>query len=217
MDLKDVEAMIKKAKVSWLQENTSIRDKVFSILDRQRDNLIAQLMGFENRYGKWEINNCNNRAANSFIGGVIKEIGNNAVHDWIVNQLDLNKLTKLTPEQTDSVIKEAKKHYINTLSQRLNERAMTAANDHINSLMPAIVNHNEVLSDIMLNFTEPTEQSLKRMRDILDKFNPETESISISEEKLQSWLFRCLNTDASMEVIKQITSKYNEIMESKNG
>jgi hypothetical protein len=86
------------------------------------------------------------------------------------------------------------------------------ANEYATKLMPSITGINVALSNEMLDMVEPTSTSLNSMLNILKNFDDKCDAITVTEEKLQSWLFRSLNGDAELDIIKDITQRYNDIM-----
>jgi hypothetical protein len=215
MNFEDIHNQIEEAKHDWIKDNRDIKGRVFEILDRQKSNLIAKLLGFNARYGdnNWEVDHCNGRQRDTFIGRLIETIGEQHAKEWVTNQFEnLESQIGLPQEALDSIIKNANNRFQYNLKQRLQEMAEKLANEYATKLMPSITGINVALSNEMLDMVEPTSTSLNSMLNILKNFDDKCDAITVTEEKLQSWLFRSLNGDAELDIIKDITQRYNDIM-----
>ena len=106
----EVFSAISKATDEWRKENTDekIREKVFTKLDAKREEVVAKMMGFDNKWGRWELDHCNGRAGQSFIGNLMTEYTETNLRSWFnesVKEIDLSK------ELTKILINEARKQY----------------------------------------------------------------------------------------------------------
>lgn len=116
----EVFSLIAKATKEWQDKNKGdeITKAVFKRLDSSRDEVIAKLLGFDFRWNKWELDHCNGRSGNSFIGKLFSEGIEKQVRDWVnKNTNDLN----FSSELTKAMINDARREYKDALRQALRD------------------------------------------------------------------------------------------------
>lgn len=68
----------------WKKNNPpeKIEQAVQAMLDKESQQLTVKLLGFDNRWGKWEIDHCNGRAGESAAGDYLRKTQQQAIQDW---------------------------------------------------------------------------------------------------------------------------------------
>lgn len=103
IDMTKVEELVEQSKQEWIKQNLSdLPARVDKALDGHFDGLIARLLGMDNRWARreWELDHCNGRQGNSFLGVEIKEQIEQIVGPLVVS---LVKDVKLTDKQTKAI------------------------------------------------------------------------------------------------------------------
>lgn len=99
-----------KAAAQWLKDNEDkIEKQISSMLDRRLEEVVAKLLGFNNSWGRWEVDNCNGRDGNSAAGDWLREKAANAVKEWLTAQA--GDLPKLPAAAIKSLRKEYLEHF----------------------------------------------------------------------------------------------------------
>ena len=123
IDMTKVEALVEKTKQDWIKKNLKdIPKRVERVLDRHFSGHVARLLGMDNHWGgdKWELDHCNGRAGNSFLGEEIKAQIRDAVGPMVVEMV---KGVKLTDKQVDAI----KGEYRTQLAREVERAAMNHA------------------------------------------------------------------------------------------
>lgn len=98
----------------WQEINNkdTIRSKVHEKLDKNFNQIIMLLLGFEkNSWGnRWEVDHCNGRKGESSAGDYLKRVQKDSIEMWFKG-IELPPPTKIVG---DAVRKEYKKAFINT-------------------------------------------------------------------------------------------------------
>ena len=108
----------------WVNENATpekMERAVRVYLDNQQREIIAQLLGFSLSWGKLEVDNCNGRAGESAVGDWFRRRAGETVNKWLDEQA--GKLPTLTKDATASLRKDYLNVFIETLAERLAEKA----------------------------------------------------------------------------------------------
>jgi len=205
MELEELNKVIEDAKSEWLKENKDIRKKVFETLDKQRDGIIFNLMGFSKNWRyKLEIDHCDGRTADSFIGQVIKEVGKQAALDWLrVNLQDVHKEIELDSTIMQKLIEEAKSHFASNLRATLLSLAAASSAERAKKLLPVVTEKHTILTDDMLLLAPPTQHSVEKLFSSLKGLRI-LDLCLISEDRLDKWLFRAFNDGVNPELIKSV-------------
>lgn len=122
MKLKDV---VKKFVTDWMEhwDQGRIRERVFSILDSRRDEVILKMAGFDDRWGKWEIDHCNGRMAS--VSKYIESIAQDVVKEWIDNNIDT--FPKMTEELQVEILNEYKQIYLRNIERYVTDQSYDEA------------------------------------------------------------------------------------------
>ena len=76
-----------QAIMGWLKRQESdIEKNVTKMLDARLEELVAKMMGFDYRYGRWELDHCNGRDGESAAGDWLRNRAKKAIEDWLEKQ-----------------------------------------------------------------------------------------------------------------------------------
>lgn len=109
ISLLDISKWAGVAQEKWIRENTpeQIEKRVYEILDKRTEEVVAKLLGFSPRWGEWEIDHCNGRAGQSEAGNYLACAAKGAVVTWLEQQADSINNLKLPPTALKAIKKEA--------------------------------------------------------------------------------------------------------------
>jgi hypothetical protein len=97
----------------------SLKSDLENAIDKGLQVILAKYLGFDNRYGRWELDHCNGRSGNTAAGNFVKAEIQKVCPDYLKKQVgDLPDLPKET-------IEDLKKHYL----KRLESEVKQALND----------------------------------------------------------------------------------------
>jgi hypothetical protein len=127
---------IHKAIDSWLQKNTEERltERVHHLLDENQKKIVLTLLGFENRWGGWEIDHCNGRSGNTPVGEYISQTHEEAIKEW----LSQVKLPTMTPTIKKQITQEMERHYQSEVRRRMHDVVVAKAQADVDTLMETI-------------------------------------------------------------------------------
>lgn len=122
VSITELYAEAEKAALKWAAEKrSSIERDVTSILDKRAEEVVFKLLGFDNRWGRMEVDHCNGRAGESAAGDFIRAKAGAAVHAWLEAQV--GKLPKLPK----SAVKSLRDFYLEVYRNTLNDELYRAA------------------------------------------------------------------------------------------
>jgi len=136
-----IKQKVLNAAQKWTEENLTdeaIEFYVNSILNKQKNNIITQLLGFRIGWNdKWEINNSNGHAGSFAVGKFIEERSRIAIDKWL--EENIGHLPKLNKKEFASLKREYKKTYKHGLKSKVEnlaeEDSERDAEDVIRSLL----------------------------------------------------------------------------------
>lgn len=109
-----IQARADKAALQWMNEaEVEIETKIRRMLDRRLQEIVGKLMGFDTRWGDWELDHCNGRAGESAAGDWLRSQAGEAVKAWLSEQagnlppLPKNAAKALQKSYTDRLLDEA--------------------------------------------------------------------------------------------------------------
>jgi hypothetical protein len=132
---------------------SSMPERIEGIINKRIEDIVAGTLGFENRWGRWEINNTNGRqteAANA-VGRIINEKLDFALNEWTAEALKKGTLPKGWKEA-------ARKEFDERVDWHLRELIREYAKDHINQ-------HAEKLLQKVLEAPPAKARAPKRERE----------------------------------------------------
>jgi hypothetical protein len=137
-----VKAEVEKATASWLKSRftdpDSLTKHVHATLDKERDVIIAKLLGFEHDKWSsrkpidWEVDHCNGRAGESSAGQFLNEKGKEAVKAW------LESLIPNLPPPSKQLEEAALKEYNETFRRHIMEAVRARAHENASSYIKAL-------------------------------------------------------------------------------
>jgi hypothetical protein len=101
---------ILSAVLAWKANYTpeKIHAKVTEQLDTNAEQMVLKLLGFDNRWGKWEVDHCNGRAGNSAIGDYMMQQHSIAIKEFFDN---FKMSEVITPALKTKIKTVARKEY----------------------------------------------------------------------------------------------------------
>lgn len=153
--LDEIPSTIKKAIKAWQKQNSakSITEEVHAKLNKNKEEVLLKLMGFDNHWGRWEVDHCNGRNGNSPIGDKLKNIHNAAIEEW------LHKIS--LPEPPPELIESIQKKYLNELEYCLKRTTVDIAKSTSSKLVDTITKDIIDKAQTKLENTLKTEKFLK--------------------------------------------------------
>lgn len=97
----------------------SLQSDIENAIDKGLQVIIAKYLGFDNRWGKWELDHCNGRSGNTAAGDFVKTEIRKVCPDYLKKQVGA------LPDLPKETIAELKKYYI----RQLEAEAKRALND----------------------------------------------------------------------------------------
>ena len=147
--------VISQAVADWKAKNTpeDIKVRVTERLNTNTDEVIFKLLGFNNRWDKWELDHCNGRSGESAAGQYLRKVQSEAIREWLES-------VKIPP-MPDSL----KKKYQTEFNSRYNARVMQLiqraaedqANRDVNDLLTEFTNFNQLSHHLqMMKLLDPS-------------------------------------------------------------
>jgi len=131
---------------NWNEQNTpeKVTQDVFDTLNADKDKILAQLLGFSNRWGKWELDHCNGRAGNSAAGDFLREVQQQAVNEWL-STVAMPTLSSTQLNQIkSSCAAEYKDTFTKTIKRAVVARAEADAKDLVKQLSDSMSAENYI-------------------------------------------------------------------------
>lgn len=148
---------IDKAIADWHAVNTpeSISQKIHVLLDKNREQVVLKLMGFNAQYGRnWEIDHCNGRSGNSPIGNYLERTQESAIKQW-VDEMKMPELTATVKKQIAGSLRET---YARLMRQELDVLVRIKASSDAKELLESVTTPIEVKSYTdLINLLTPKE------------------------------------------------------------
>lgn len=133
---------IAQAVAEWQTKNTEevIKATVKRKLDQASEEITLKLLGFNNSWGKWELDHCNGRAGESAAGDFIKKVQQEAIQEWLTSVM----LPKVTPQLASKLKAEAQREYADTLLSKVRQLARNKADADASNLINKIIESKDV-------------------------------------------------------------------------
>jgi hypothetical protein len=112
-EIKRVVKSAGKAAEEWVKSKEDIAGEIKSLLDSKLEEVTMKLLGFNNRYGEWEIDHCNGRFGDSAAGDWLRDKAGDAVNAWLTKQAGN------LPELPKTAIKSLRENYLSVLENQL--------------------------------------------------------------------------------------------------
>lgn len=120
----------------WKAKNTEeiLTQRVHDLLDKNAKEVVLKLLGFNESWGKWEIDHCNGRAGESAVGDYLKNVKRAAINSW----LDEAELPKMDKSISAVMRKELKRDYDKFLKEYLYEYAQAQARETAQEIIKSV-------------------------------------------------------------------------------
>lgn len=118
---------------SWKAENSEekLARKVQIQLDERQEEIVFKLLGFNESWGKWEVDNCNGRSGNSAAGDYLRKAQQDAIEKW------LEAVT--LPPMPPSAVKALKAEYLRSLEYRVKESLQRIAHQKADEIATTMI------------------------------------------------------------------------------
>lgn len=120
-----------------------IEDLIKKDLRNVTYGVFAKILGFDNRWGKWEIDHCNGRT--SIISNYINAAATLKIKEWIDNQLE--NLPTLSETQLNAIKKDYLEKYNRNLRELLSAAAEKKAKEDVQIILKEYTDDNNVQDD----------------------------------------------------------------------
>lgn len=124
---------VDEAVAQWLEANkpSKIKEKVFAILDRKVEEAVAKHLGFNNRWGdKWEVDHCNGRSGQSYVGEWVSAKVGQAVSQFF----EQANVEQLMPDQQE-ILDALKKDFLDKVDYEIRGRIRSKAEQHLDTYL----------------------------------------------------------------------------------
>lgn len=121
----------------WKSEQSpeTIHKVITSKLDKRRDEIALQLLGFTNRWDKWEMDS---RSQSSPVERYIANVIQGSIEEWLQKVFPL----EISPKTLNALKKEAQRAYEEQISRSIREIARSRAESDVNTLLDTILESN---------------------------------------------------------------------------
>lgn len=129
------------AVAQWKEKNTeeTIKKKVVDLLNKNSEEITLKLLGFNNRYGKWELDHCNGRSGTSAAGDYLTTMQQTAIQEW----LQTVTMPKLSNAMKNRLSKDMQHDYEHTLHKVVREAVLRQAEVDAQALISKLTVSNQ--------------------------------------------------------------------------
>lgn len=141
---------------SWkvAQDPEKLKKTIFDKLDSKRDEVMLKLLGFNDSWGTWEVDHCNGRSGESYIGDFLKTTQQKAIKEWLETAFPLT----ISPKTLTSLQKRVQKEYEQCIEQSLRSVIRDKADKDLANLLGKILESNQLANYIKaMQLINPTE------------------------------------------------------------
>jgi hypothetical protein len=144
--VKDFEPVIKAAFEKELKAHTKNLEKYIKhLVENKKDELAAKYLGFDNKWGRWELDHCNGRAGESAAGDLFKRELKRHSEDIV------KKLAGELPSLPEGAIKAFKAEFLQELKRSVSDLVAEAARSKARELVKAMLNDVITENDIKVD------------------------------------------------------------------
>ena len=140
--INDLLSIVLKSIDKWKEKNSeeALTQRVHNLLDDNAETIVLKLLGFDNRWNKWELDHCNGRSGESAAGDYLKQVQQEAIQDWLKKV----KLPELNKTLSSVMKKELEADYKRYLSQYLYEYAREEADKAAKEIIQSLFSQSKV-------------------------------------------------------------------------
>lgn len=134
-------AAIACAVEEWKGKNTAenIKKTVTDLLDSESKQLTLKLLGFDDRWGKWEVDHCNGRSGESAAGAYLRDIQKTAIQDWF----EAVSMPTITPALKKQLGTQLQKTYEEQLAYSIRKAVVVQADADAQELVKQLTVSNQ--------------------------------------------------------------------------
>ncbi len=128
--------IVAQAVAEWKATNSEekIKKKVKDLLDSKAEEVTLKLLGFNNSWGKWELDHCNGRSGESAAGDFIQQVQQTAIKEWLSEVA----MPTLDEKMKKSILKGVNAEVKRSISYQIQQLATNQANALMNKLLSDI-------------------------------------------------------------------------------
>ena len=140
--INDLLPTVLKSIDKWKEKNSKevLTQRVHKLLDDNAETIVLKLLGFDNRWNKWELDHCNGRKGESAAGDFLRQVQQDAIQDWLKNV----NLPKLNKTLSSAMKKTLEADYKNYLRQYLYEYAREETDKTAKELIQSLFSQSKV-------------------------------------------------------------------------
>lgn len=140
--INDLLATVLKSINQWKEKNSEevLNQRVHKLLDANAETIVLKLLGFDNRWNKWELDHCNGRKGESAAGDYLRQVQQDAIHDWLKSV----KLPELNKTLSAAMQKSLKQDYENFLRNSLYDYAREEADKTAKEIIESLFSRSKV-------------------------------------------------------------------------
>ena len=140
--INDLLPTVLKSIDKWKEKNSKevLTERVHKLLDDNAETIVLKLLGFDNRWNKWELDHCNGRKGESAAGDYLRQVQHDAIQDWLKNV----KLPELNKTLSSVMKKELERGYKQYLRQFLYEYARKEADKTAKEIIESLFSQSKV-------------------------------------------------------------------------
>jgi hypothetical protein len=157
---KQIQKWIAEASTEWFDRyktKEQVFTKVHEILDKDKLEIIAKILGFDNHWGEWEVDHCNGRSGNTFVGQYLTDTVKASVNDWL--RITLGNLPKLNKEMINALHKEYIAEFHRVAHSLIKEEASDRAAKLIRQIVRQEITKNTAFINLKDYKKEEEEES----------------------------------------------------------
>lgn len=140
--INDLLVTVLKSIDQWKEKNSekALTQRVHALLDDNAETIVFKLLGFDNRWGTWELDHCNGRKGESAAGDFLKQVQKAAIQDWLKSV----KLPELNKTLSAAMQKSLNQDYENFLRDYLNKYAREEADKTAKEIIESLFSQSKV-------------------------------------------------------------------------
>lgn len=140
--INDLLTTVLKSIDQWKEKNSeeALTQRVHNLLDANTETIVLKLLGFDNSWGKWELDHCNGRSGESAAGDYLRQVQQDAIQDWFKSV----KLPEFSKSLSSVMKKELERGYKEYLSQFLHKYAREEADKTAKEIIESLFSQSKV-------------------------------------------------------------------------
>jgi len=145
LPLDDMFEAFESAVDKWRTKHSKeyIEKSVTVLLDQNKETIILKILGFTNKWGKWEVDHCNSRAGNGTMTDLIEQTWSDKIYKWI----ETITMPKMTAATKKALVAEYNVMFKQLVNRRMKEAASVHADEMVEKLMKQITDDTAIEAD----------------------------------------------------------------------